>query len=338
MANRPLVLPFRGEQFSFSLNYKSSADEVAQIDLSAVVISRAGKLLDTVTIHKPSALDGAIVTNKDRAYWSEDVQDVVGDDVIHVLPKKLDPAAEVIVLVASAPLIPGKANDLNSSSKLEFVVSYPDDEDHVTLKNSQVTDLKPSVSAPHPSGSKGLGNGQQSIIVAVAYLDQPGWTVRPDLSTFTHDSYGPLVPSLKEAVLRVRSEAGVDLDAARGIEAEGLDPRELATFTRRWEDRDLVEAAAVYIPPPPPEGAEPKEHAPPTKLRIDIGWSTWKKQKVEGEEEEEGDGEPENTEIDFALIFYNLAGEEVQQVSSGSTEAEGVKVGREYEEPEPEEE
>ncbi len=31
-------------------------------------------------------------------------------------------------------------------------------------------------------------------------------------------------------------------------------------------------------------------------------------------------------------------GEEVQQVSSGSTEAEGVKVGREYEEPEPEEE
>lgn len=29
--------------------------------------------------------------------------------------------------------------------------------------------------------------------------------------------------------------------------------------------------------------------------------------QVEGEEEEEGDGEPEATEPDFALIFYNLA-------------------------------
>ena len=61
--------------------------------------------------------------------------------------------------------------------------------------------------------------------------------------------------------------------------------------------------------------------------------------QVEGEEE--GDGAPEGTEIDFALVFYNLAGEEVQQVNGGSAEAEGVKVGREFEpdpEPEPEQE
>ena len=110
-----------------------------------------------------------------------------------------------------------------------------------------------------------------------------------------------------------------------------------ATFTRQGEDNGLAEIAAIRIPSPE-DGSGP---APPTKLRLDIGWSTWKKpkvsercahlenqhtfvflyiivgwvcclissaicQKVEGAEEE-GDGAPEGTEVDFALIFYNLA-------------------------------
>ncbi len=50
-----------------------------------------------------------------------------------------------------------------------------------------------------------------------AFLDQPGWTVRDDLSSFGADSYGALVPDIKRAVLRIKQDAGVDLDAARAI-------------------------------------------------------------------------------------------------------------------------
>ena len=51
---------------------------------------------------KPSALDGAICTNKDPSYYpasegeGEGVQEVYGgQQQIHVLPTKLDPACEV---------------------------------------------------------------------------------------------------------------------------------------------------------------------------------------------------------------------------------------------------
>lgn len=44
-----------------------------------------------------------------------------------------------------------------------------------------------------------------------------------------------------------------------------------ATFTRLLEDRGVNEAAAIRLPPSE-EGC--------TKLRLDIGWSTWKKPKV----------------------------------------------------------
>jgi hypothetical protein len=39
------------------------------------------------------------------------------------------------------------------------------------LKNTRTTDLKPLVSEPHPSGPLyGLGNGHQSIILAVVRI------------------------------------------------------------------------------------------------------------------------------------------------------------------------
>jgi hypothetical protein len=63
-----------------------------------------------------------------------------------------------------------------------------------------------------------------------AYSDQPGWTVREDLSTFNYDSYAHLTPEVKRAVLRVKADAGVDLDAARAIEEAGLDEFEMVSF------------------------------------------------------------------------------------------------------------
>ncbi|GAX84197.1 hypothetical protein CEUSTIGMA_g11620.t1 [Chlamydomonas eustigma] len=124
----PLVLPFRGDQFSFTLNFKESSQDQSSVDFSAVVIGRDGKVLDVINKHKPSALDSAIVTSHDRDVWLDGTNEVFGtfaDEAIHVRPKRLDPTAEVIVLVASVPYIPGQASDLSMNSKLEFIVSYP---------------------------------------------------------------------------------------------------------------------------------------------------------------------------------------------------------------------
>ena len=280
--------------------------------------------MDVVHKHKPSALDSALVSNADKDTWLPETKEVAGDQVIHVMPKHLDPQAEVIVFVASAPVLPGKKNDLNSSSLLDFVVSYPEEADLSTPTLSNTTHLKALVDQDHPSGPAegAVSNGQQSMIIAVAYLDQPGWTVRNNLSTFNLDGYGRIVPDIKKAVLTIKKSYKVNLDAARALVASGIDALDYSVFTRKLEDRTLENVAS--------------------KMRLDLGWSVWKKPKTEGEGEEgEGgeDQEPEATEIDFALIFYNLAGEEVQRVDGGNAEAEGVKVGREFEpDPEPEEE
>ncbi len=68
----------------------------------------------------------------------------------------------------------------------------------------------------------------------------------------------------------------MDLDSARAIAEAGIDEGEMAAFTRKGEDMGLVEAAAVRSAAP----TEGEAVAPPTKLRMDIGWSTWKKPKV----------------------------------------------------------
>jgi hypothetical protein len=51
--------------------------------------------MDVVHKYKPSALDFALVSNRDKELWLEGTQDLEGDEVIHVLPKKLEPGCEV---------------------------------------------------------------------------------------------------------------------------------------------------------------------------------------------------------------------------------------------------
>ena len=47
-----------------------------------------------------------------------------------------------------------------------------DSEDHLTLAHHKKYDLKPLVVQPHPDGSlNGLGNGQQTMIVAVVRFE-----------------------------------------------------------------------------------------------------------------------------------------------------------------------
>lgn len=56
---------------------------------------REGQVLDVVHVHKHMALMGALCSSQDRSMWPENATAVPGDDVVHVFPKKLDPAAEV---------------------------------------------------------------------------------------------------------------------------------------------------------------------------------------------------------------------------------------------------
>lgn len=56
---------------------------------------RQGQFLDVVHVHKPTALMGAVCTHREPSMWPEECQSVPGDDVVHVLPKKMDPSAEV---------------------------------------------------------------------------------------------------------------------------------------------------------------------------------------------------------------------------------------------------
>ena len=53
------------------------------------------------------------------------------------------------------------------------------------------------------------------------YLDQPGWTVHEDLSTYNLDSFAHLIPQVKQSVMRIKEVLGVPLDAAGAIEAAG---------------------------------------------------------------------------------------------------------------------
>jgi hypothetical protein len=110
---------------SFSLNSKTGDGASTLVDLSAVVFSelrpacnarleakpeagdqsqttpmrrntdREGGVLDVVHPFKPSALMGAVCSSSDPSHWPEGCQAVPGDDVIHVMPKLLEPAAEV---------------------------------------------------------------------------------------------------------------------------------------------------------------------------------------------------------------------------------------------------
>lgn len=56
---------------------------------------RQGEVHDVVHCHKPSAIDGALVSSRDKGYWPEGCQAVEGDDVIHFLPKLVGPPVEV---------------------------------------------------------------------------------------------------------------------------------------------------------------------------------------------------------------------------------------------------
>lgn len=83
-----------------------------------------GQLHDTLHARKPTALDGALVKGFEKQALPEETVQVEGDDVIYMFPKKFERQVEVLLFVASAPSIPGKKHDLDSSSKLEFAVSY----------------------------------------------------------------------------------------------------------------------------------------------------------------------------------------------------------------------
>ncbi|GIL89419.1 hypothetical protein Vretifemale_17222 [Volvox reticuliferus] len=311
MALGPFVLPFRGDQYSFAINFNSSPEEKLNFDLSCVAFDVKGNLHDTLHVRKPTALDGALVKGFEKQALPEETVTVEGDDVIYMFPKMFERQVEVLMFVASAPAIPGKKHDLSSSSKLEFAVSYTDVSGQAF---NQSFDLK-SLTQP-ASGSEAPVS---SIIVAVMYLQaEGGWTLRDVGSCLPHDSPGLIVPEMKRAILDLRDKHGVALDAADNLV---LDENERVPITRQWQDQALADASAGR--------QDLTSAAPVTKLRLDLSWTFWPPPPPT----EEGEDPPEEPVPEFNLIMYNKDGEEVQSISSSSREATGARAGR----PEPEE-
>lgn len=238
-----------------------------------------------------------------------------------MFPKKMPPNCEALVFVLSAAQLPHQKNDLSSPSKLEFGVYYPDEEGNFTNEKQELQ----GIVSHHNEHFNALTNGHQTMVIATCYLDQPGWTVRYNFSTYPQDSWGAIVPQIKTIVQQLGTELGIKLDCASKIT---VDPLERVAIMRAGEDRAL-DLRLTHL-----HGAEGA--APVTKLRLDVGWELYKP---------EDDEEVEDCAMEFSVMFYNDQGEVVQTAGSNEREAAGVVVGREEEEeeekeeePEPEEE
>ncbi|GFR40656.1 hypothetical protein Agub_g1241 [Astrephomene gubernaculifera] len=313
MSLGPFVLPFRGEQYSFAINFNSKPEEKSNYDLACIAFDVKGTVHDTLHARKPTALDGALVKGFEKQALPEEAVPVEGDDVIYMFPKKFERQVEVLMFVASAPTIPGKKHDLSSTGKLEFAVSYTDTNGKTF---NQTFDLK-SLTQP----AAGTEGPVSTIIVAVMYLQaEGGWTLRDVGSCHPYDSPGLIVPEMKRAILDLRDKHKVSLDAADNLV---LDEAERIPVTRQWQDQSLSDAAAG-------RAADPSAPTPVKKLRLDLSWTFWPPPPPT----EEGEEPQEEPAIEFNLIMYNKDGEEVQSVSSGNREATGSHAGR----PEPEEE
>ncbi len=162
--------------------------------------------------HKATALFGAISTHREPSLWPEGCQAVPGEDVVHVMPKLLEPKAEVLVLVASVAHNPGQAQSLASAAKVELTITFATEDDNRALDNHVTVNLTDTA---RYLASQGQG---QSMLLGVVFLDQPGWTVRFDHAGSAQPAWSLMVPELQAAVLRVKTEAGIPLDAAVALE------------------------------------------------------------------------------------------------------------------------
>ncbi|KXZ43972.1 hypothetical protein GPECTOR_76g793 [Gonium pectorale] len=280
-----------------------------------------GALHDTLHARKPTALDGALVKGFEKQALPEETVPVQGDDVIYMFPKKFERQVEVLMFVASAPAIPGKKHDLSSSGKLEFAVSYTDESGQAF---NQSYDLKP-LTRPVPGVVEGPVS---SIVVAVMYLQaEGGWTLRDVGSVHPYDTPGLLIPDMKKAILALRDQHGVQLDAADNLT---VDEAERVPLTQQWQDQSLTAAVSGRASAAEAEAVEAAgAEAPVKKLRVDLSWTFWPPPPVG----EDGEEPPEEPALEFNLIMYNKDGEEVQSVSTSSREATGSRAGR----PEPDE-
>lgn len=212
---------------------------------------------------------------------------------------------EVLMLVAAAPRLPVAANDLNSTPKLELVVSCPGDSSGEKFDSVSV-DLKPYVASSSSGAATKYGNGVNAMVVATVFLDKPGWTVHFDAAVHPHDNWGLLVPEMQSMIRDVKAKLGIPLDASSIAD---IDPSARHTISRFGEDHTLVETA----------NQKAAEATPVESIRVDVGWELY---RAEDDEEVEG------CAMEYSVLFYNLEGEELFAVNGENPEAEGVVVGR----------
>lgn len=303
LSPEPLVLPFKGEKFSFALSYKTEEQPEAEIDLACICFDRECRPLDSVQFNNSSALKGAVKHSRDRGLPKDDA--VEGDEAVHVYPWKLAPECEVMLFVASAPLLPVRRSDLGLTGNLALTISSREKGKPAEV-NAQV-DLSQLV-ADAKDGSSMLSNGHQSMIVAGLCSTPQGWSVMYVGSTYPQDNWGAMIPELKDAIRQWSF-----LTAA---ESCVVDPVEKVVLTRQYEDRSLYELTSAV------EGSDVTSKV----LRLDVGWQLWAK----------AEEEVEDCDVQFQLLMYNVQGEELGAVSADNMEAEGLLVAEP--DPEPEEE
>ncbi|KAF5842921.1 hypothetical protein DUNSADRAFT_3948 [Dunaliella salina] len=219
--------------------------------------------------------------------------------------------------------------DLGCAPQLDFVVTFSEPGDPGTQSRIN-RDLK--IHAPKLVG-EGKGG---SMVACVAYLDQPGWTVRFDLAGSPYPSWSMMVPEMKAAILRVKTEAGVALDACQAIESQPQDETTIpVTAQFLYENAAWMRISARFYPDLQRTSflAIPSElqrllhvHLRPlqlgfsrvyedrsldeaastrlpeptqvSKLRLDVAWKFWNPKK-EPEEEMEG------VNVEFAIKFFD---------------------------------
>jgi hypothetical protein len=147
--------------------------------------------------------------------------------------------AQVLVLVASIIPDPGARRGLSSLRKLELVITHAEAEDNGALTQHVVHDLLP---AAHAVAAAGAGS---SLLLCVAALDQPGWTVRFDNAGSSATAWSLMVPELQAAVLRAKTEGGIALDAAGALQAAPPPEDAIVSGAMRSRKRPLVSWESV---------------------------------------------------------------------------------------------
>ncbi|GMH38168.1 hypothetical protein BSKO_06052 [Bryopsis sp. KO-2023] len=270
------------------------------VDLSCVMFSGDGKLLECVNFGNPKGVQDSVIHSR----GNED------KETVEICPSRVLHDCEVLGIVLSAADSPVRKMDLGSVSGLKInIYSSEKNKPQEVLSCLDLTG-KVSTSAPTPNP---FSDGHQSLVVCMLYRVGNGWHINLFMDTHPHASWGDILPEMK---MRMKT-----ISELEGMESIEIDEDERVVQSRPNEERTVSEASyqREMI-----KQSSSTSLPSVSRLRIDVGWAVT-------------DPEAEDVAVEFNCAMLGIDGEEIQAVSVGNPEAEGAKVEEKAEEPEPEE-